>query len=197
MEVEELVSSLVRHSAFIAVGRLLSYLLVPTCLSACSGGSAVSTDRASSSDNLWSIVFHSYVTCLAAAGAWELGFSPAARWEGRSELGALAGLLICADNLCQLPVQFAKNVPLSKSWTVLAHHVAQTGTFLLALHTGRCHFWCAPLDPSGTAPRRAAIAGCPPHHHRCLATAQGCVCHRVGGDQPSHLHRVHSQGVQP
>eukprot|EP01043_Picozoa_sp_COSAG02_P041274 COSAG02_NODE_3407_length_6793_cov_3.608157_3_plen_361_part_00 len=141
MEAEDLGAALIKHSALIATGRLMSYLIVPSALSACSGGSAVTTDRASSSDNLWSIVFHSYITCLAVAGAWELGFNPADRWLGRSEPGVLAGLLICADNLCQLPVQFSKNVPLSKSWTVLAHHVAQTGTFLLALHTGRCHFW--------------------------------------------------------
>ena len=141
MEIEDLGASLIKHSALIGTGRLLSYLLVPTALSACSGGSAVSTDRASSSDNLWSIVFHSYITCLAVAGAWELGFTPSDRWGGRSVIGKLAGVLICADNLCQLPVQFAKKVPLSKSWTVLVHHVAQTGTFLLGLHTGRCHFW--------------------------------------------------------
>ena len=81
-------------SAYIAAGRLCSYVVVPTLLSACSGGSAVSGDRASSSDNLWSIVFHSYVTWLAVVGSWELGFTPASRWGRQSEMGTLAGLLI-------------------------------------------------------------------------------------------------------
>ena len=71
------------------------------------------------------------------------GATPQERWTSQSDASATAGLLICADNLMQLPVQFRKKVPLSKTWTVLAHHVAQTGVFLLALHTGRCHYWCA------------------------------------------------------
>ena len=118
-------------------------VLLPAALRTVSGGQASSDDRASSSDNLRSVFFHSYVTYLAVLGAWELGATPQERWTSQSDASATAGLLICADNLMQLPVQFRKKVPLSKTWTVLAHHVAQTGVFLLALHTGRCHYWCA------------------------------------------------------
>ena len=142
MEFSEIGASVARLSAVIGVGRLAAFVLLPAALRTVSGGQASSDDRASSSDNLWSVFFHSYVTYLAVLGAWELGATPQERWTSQSDASATAGLLICADNIMQLPVQFRKKVPLSKTWTVLAHHVAQTGVFLLALHTGRCHYWC-------------------------------------------------------
>ena len=132
MEFSEIGASVARLSAVIGVGRLAAFVVLPAALRTVSGGQASSDDRASSSDNLWSVFFHSYVTYLAVLGAWELGATPQERWTSQSDASATAGLLICADNLMQLPVQFRKKVPLSKTWTVLAHHVAQTGVQSLA-----------------------------------------------------------------
>ena len=183
-------------SLYIAAGRLLAYALVPLTLSACSGGSAVSSDRASTSVRAVfappSPASSFSLPLLPAAGADPLavaadvrhcrtisgpssstatshgslssaaGSSPSrpaaagqyisltflslfspffshfprislhfslsifclsflslisvsflSHRDGQSEMGTLAGMLICADNLCQLPVQFAKKVLLS------------------------------------------------------------------------------------
>jgi hypothetical protein len=123
-----------RLGRILVAGRLMSYLIVRKCFS-------FTNDAVSTADNLYSIVFHSYLSYLACYATLQLHGDVESRWKSSTYESQLYMLLFVVDNTIHLPLQAAKDTPTGKNMSVITHHVLSNLCYCVSLASGRMHFW--------------------------------------------------------
>jgi hypothetical protein len=104
---------------------------------------ASSSDVPSTADNIFSVIFHAYLSWLAVTASLELGGDVVSRWHGTSDHSQLYLLLFVIDNTIHIPLQLCKSVPPSKSVSVIVHHLLSNACYLMSLRLRRMQFWAA------------------------------------------------------